>query len=258
MTMIDEEFNIVWSNEVAQRRVGGNIVGQKCYEVYHERDSICESCSVAATFADGKIHDHETKVELADGTHRTFWTTSSVAARHEDGHPRMVVEISRDITERKQGEAELRAYQERLKYALHKLTLSYEELSTPVVQVWDRVLAMPLVGIVDSGRAQRIMDTLLTKIVETRAEVLILDVTGVANLDTEVTDNILRAAQSTELLGTECIITGIKPEVAQTIVHLGSDMTGLITKRDLQEGLRYAFDRIGYRFSSPSIGNQVR
>ena len=94
------------------------------------------------------------------------------------------------------------------------------------------------------------MDTLLNRIVETRAQVVILDVTGVAGIDAQVANYLLETALSTELLGTECVITGITPEVAQTMVHLGTDLRQLVTKRDLQEGLRYALDKIGYRLQS--------
>jgi rsbT co-antagonist protein RsbR len=157
-----------------------------------------------------------------------------------------IVANYRDISERKRAEEELKAYQERLKDALTKLRVSYEELSTPVVQIWDHVLAIPLIGILDTSRAKNVMDVLLNKIVETRAEVVVLDVTGVATMDTQVTNHLLQTAASTELLGAECVITGIRPEVAQAMMHIGVDFTRLNTKRDLQEGLKYALARIGH------------
>ena len=156
-----------------------------------------------------------------------------------EGHFRCLA-LAQDITLRKEADAEIKDYQDRLREALAKLRLSYEELSTPVVQLWDHVLAMPLIGILDTARAQNVMDVLLAKIVETRAQVVLLDVTGVASMDSQVTDRILQTAAATELLGTECILTGVNPEVAQAMVHIGVDMTNLITKRDLQEGLKYA------------------
>jgi PAS domain S-box-containing protein len=108
MSMIDEHHNIVWANDVAKRLFRPDLIGKKCYTAYHRRDKICDSCVVSKTFADGKIHEHETEVIGADGKKMVFWCTANVAARYEDGKPRLVVEISRDITERKQTEERLK------------------------------------------------------------------------------------------------------------------------------------------------------
>ena len=151
-----------------------------------------------------------------------------------------VLILIRDITERRGAEQAQKASEERLKDLVEKLRLSQEDLSTPVVQVWDRVLALPLIGVVDSTRAQKVMEVLLPKIVETQAEVVVIDVTGVASMDTQVTNHLIRTIQSSRLLGTQCVVTGIRPEVAQAIVRLEMDMGDLVTMRDLQEGLRYA------------------
>ncbi|MBW2646928.1 MAG: response regulator, partial [Deltaproteobacteria bacterium] len=107
ISMVDEEFTIVWVNDVTKRLFGSDLIGKKCYNVYRRRDSVCEQCSVKRCFEDGKIHHHETEVVAADGGQRSFWCTASVAEHYEDGRPRMVVEIARDITERKKLEAQL-------------------------------------------------------------------------------------------------------------------------------------------------------
>ncbi|MBW2039118.1 MAG: sensor domain-containing diguanylate cyclase [Deltaproteobacteria bacterium] len=101
MSMIDEQHNILWANDVAKSLFGANIVGKKCYTTYHRCDKVCEPCIVEKCFKDGKIHEHETKVITANGREMDFWCTASVAARYEDGRPKIVVEVSRDITERK-------------------------------------------------------------------------------------------------------------------------------------------------------------
>ena|GEM_PF-737511 len=108
MSMMDEEHNIVWANDTARRVFGEGLVGRKCYAAYHRRKSHCEPCIVERTFGDGKIHEHETEVIGADGSRMSFWCTASVAARYEDGRPRLVVEVSRDITERKQAHEQVR------------------------------------------------------------------------------------------------------------------------------------------------------
>ena len=154
--------------------------------------------------------------------------------------------ISHDITGRKQAEEELRLSEERLKDLVRRLRLSQEELSTPVIQVWDRVLALPLIGVFDTGRAQRVMEVLLSKIVETQSEMVIVDVTGVAAMDTEVTNHLIRTVQSTALLGAKCVITGINPDVAQAMSQLGLDMTKITTKRDMQDGLKHGLRTMGW------------
>ncbi len=123
------------------------------------------------------------------------------------------------------------------------------ELSTPVVQLWDRILALPLIGTLDSVRAQMVMENLLQAIVEREAEFAIIDITGVPTVDTLVAQNLLKTAAATKLMGAICIISGIRPQIAQTIVHLGVDLPDVITKADLQSALAYALSATGVTFS---------
>ena len=155
--------------------------------------------------------------------------------------------VIRDITERKLAENSLRASEIKLKDTVEKLRLSQEALSTPVIQVWDNILALPLIGVIDTRRALRTMDILLSKIVATRSEVVILDVTGVAGMDTEVVNHLVKTIESTALLGAKCVITGIQPEIAQIMIDLGVDMSKIATKRNMQEGLRWSLQRTGSR-----------
>jgi rsbT co-antagonist protein RsbR len=114
------------------------------------------------------------------------------------------------------------------------------EMSTPLVPIAEGVLVLPLVGTVDSRRAAQIMDTLLEGISSRQARVVILDITGVPVVDTSVANYLLQATQAVHLLGAECILVGITPEVAQTIVGLGVDLRKLVTRSDLQSGVEYA------------------
>lgn len=116
------------------------------------------------------------------------------------------------------------------------------ELSTPLIPIADGVVVMPLIGTLDSARAQHVLETMLQGIEERRARVAILDVTGVAVVDTQVANALLRAAQAARLLGAQAILTGIKPEVAQTLVHLGADLSGIATRGSLQDGIAYALN----------------
>lgn len=121
-----------------------------------------------------------------------------------------------------------------------QLLATVQELSTPVVPVLEGILILPLIGFIDSDRAQRVMEGLLTGIEQTRAQVVLLDVTGVPVVDSGVADHLMRAARAAQLLGARPIIVGIRPEVAQTIVGLGVHLRDLVTRSDLQSGLEYA------------------
>jgi rsbT co-antagonist protein RsbR len=116
------------------------------------------------------------------------------------------------------------------------------ELSTPVVQIWDRIICLPLIGTLDSRRTQLMMERLLERIVRSRAEVAILDITGVPTVDTQVANYLIKTVTAVRLLGSTCIITGVGPSIAQTIVHLGIDLAGIITRNQLSDGIRLAFE----------------
>jgi rsbT co-antagonist protein RsbR len=115
------------------------------------------------------------------------------------------------------------------------------EISTPVIRVWDGILALPIIGTLDSARTQVVMESLLSQIVETGSSITILDISGVPAVDSLVAQHLIKTVSATRLMGAECIISGIRPEIAQTIVHLGIDLSGIITKATLASALRYAF-----------------
>ena len=119
------------------------------------------------------------------------------------------------------------------------------ELSTPVVQLWDDVLALPLIGTLDSARTQVVMENLLQKIVDTGAALAIIDITGVPTVDTLVAQHLLKTVAAARLMGADCIISGIRPQIAQTIVHLGVDLTDVTTKATLADAFAVALQRLG-------------
>jgi rsbT co-antagonist protein RsbR len=118
------------------------------------------------------------------------------------------------------------------------------EISTPVIRVWDGILALPIIGTLDSARTQVVMESLLSQIVETGSSITILDISGVPAVDSLVAQHLIKTVSATRLMGAECIISGIRPEIAQTIVHLGIDLSGIITKASLASALRYAFNAL--------------
>jgi rsbT co-antagonist protein RsbR len=119
------------------------------------------------------------------------------------------------------------------------------ELSTPVVKLWDGVLALPMIGTLDSQRTQVVMESLLQRIVETGSEIAIIDITGVPTVDTLVAQHLLKTVTAIRLMGADCIISGVRPQIAQTIVHLGLDLEGIVTKANLADALALALRRAG-------------
>jgi rsbT co-antagonist protein RsbR len=117
------------------------------------------------------------------------------------------------------------------------------ELSTPVVQLWDNILALPLIGTLDSERTQVVMESLLQKIVETGAAISIIDITGVPTVDTLVAQHLLKTVAAARLMGADCIISGIRPQIAQTIVHLGVNLSDVVTKASLADAFAIALKR---------------
>lgn len=119
------------------------------------------------------------------------------------------------------------------------------ELSTPVIKVWDGILALPLIGTIDSYRARQIMESLLTAVSAQQASIVLLDITGVPIVDTNVADHLIKTIRAASLLGAECLLVGIKPDLAQTLVSLGINLGNIISAADLRQGLALAFGRLG-------------
>jgi anti-anti-sigma factor len=147
--------------------------------------------------------------------------------------------FARDITERKRHEAEREALQQQIIDAQRN---ALRELSTPLIPISRDVVIMPLIGTIDSQRAQQVMEALLEGVAQHQASLVILDITGVAVVDTQVAQTFIQAAQAVRLLGAQVMLTGIQPQIAQTLVHLGVDLSGIITSGSLQAGIAYALN----------------
>lgn len=162
---------------------------------------------------------------------------SGFAIRDTEGRPQALVGICRNLTDQVRAEEERNALQEQV-IAAQQAAL--RELSTPIIPLADDLVVMPLVGSIDSGRSQQVIETLLEGVSSSRATTAILDITGVQVVDTQVANGLLRAAQAVKLLGAQVIITGIRPEVAQTLVGLGLDLSNIVTRATLQSGIAFA------------------
>lgn len=127
------------------------------------------------------------------------------------------------------------------------------EISTPVIQVWEEILILPLIGTIDSARAKQIMENLLESIVTTKSSIVIMDITGVPAVDTEVANRLLRSMQAAKLMGAECVLTGISPQISQTLVHLGVDLSGVTTRASLRDGLELAFRKLKVKVTKVEV-----
>lgn len=127
------------------------------------------------------------------------------------------------------------------------------ELSTPVVKLWERVVALPIIGTLDSARTQSVMESLLQAIVDNSAEIAIIDITGVPTVDTLVAQHLLKTVSAARLMGADCIISGIRPQIAQTIVHLGITLE-VATKATMADAFALALKRIGLGVGKRKLG----
>lgn len=174
------------------------------------------------------------------------WTTALYTPVHDTaGHIKQIVVTGFDITERKQQEL---AEQQQREALIEQQSAALMELSTPLLTINEQVVVMPLIGTIDSRRAQQIMESLLSGIAVNEATVAIIDITGVLIVDTQVANALVQSAQAVQLLGSQVILTGIRPEVAQMLVGLGVDLGSIITRSTLQAGIAFAYQKV-----SPSV-----
>jgi rsbT co-antagonist protein RsbR len=142
------------------------------------------------------------------------------------------------------------AYQTELEEKLAMIDVqraAIRELSTPIIEVWDGVLCLPVVGVLDTTRSSEMTESLLSAIVEKRAECAIIDITGIQVMDTGTADHFLRMARAVQLLGARCLLTGINPAIAQTIIHMGVDLAGVVTHRTMRNALQQFLEQQSHR-----------
>ncbi|WP_232379690.1 STAS domain-containing protein [Polyangium fumosum] len=166
--------------------------------------------------------------------------------------------LRQEVEERRVTEDALRRTEKENAFLIEQQARTIAALSTPIIQVWEGILTLPIVGQVSGARATTIMQALLHEIVQRSAHFAILDLTGVDTLDAETADHLLRIVRAAELLGARAIVSGIRPRVAQTIVELGVDLSGLTTVADLEEGLKTALRSMGVRAPSPIQASSQR
>jgi len=213
-----------------------DFVGKTDFDFFSEEEAKVMREDEKKTMESGEpVIDKVQKLELPDGSEKWFSMTK-VPFFDNKGNVMGTLGISRDVTRLKTLELE----------KAKKIEAQQEELavlSTPVIDIWEGVLTVPLLGVLDSERASRIAEALLAQIVEKRAVTAIMDISGISAVDSAVADLLIRTAKAVRLVGAEAILTGVGVEVAQTIADLGIDMEGLKTMATLRDGLKYAINR---------------
>ena len=195
-------------------------------------------------FSEGLVRDYPLAIRHTSGRITDVLYNASVY-KDEQGKVLGVFAAARDITERKRAEERI---QQQSKDIL--------ELSTPVMQVWQGVVAAPLIGALDSQRTQQFMERLLNRIVETNSPVALVDIMGVPTVDTQTAQHLIETISAVRLLGAQVVLTGVRPAIAQTLVHLGVDLTGIITRSSMSAGLQVALDILKLKSSRKRGGGR--
>lgn len=212
----------------------GQLVGKNFFEVYGVSGEVAETVRCALR--------GEVVFSTIDDSGGFTWDTQYVPMRDADGELVELACVSLDVSERVRSERELRRRLE----IIESQRDAIRALSTPIIEVWDGVLALPIIGVVDSGRAAGIMEKLLGTVVRTRAAHVLLDLTGVEVVDTSTADHLIKMVRALALLGAHAIVTGVRPSVARVLVSLGLELDSLTTVRNLRDGLKLCMgDRAG-------------
>lgn len=237
IVLLDPEGRVLTWNAAAQRLKGwtsDEIVGQH-FSRFYPPDDVEKGktrMELEAAARDGKYEDEGWRVRK-DGSR--FWANVIITAlRGSDGSLKGFGKVTRDITERRNNEERIRRQSQEIQ----------EMATVPIVQVWEGIVLVPLIGTLDSQRTQQLMERLLHRITETSSPVAVLDITGVPTIDTQTAQHLIETTSAVRLLGAEVILTGVRPIIAQTLVHLGIDLTNVITRSSLAAGLRMALDKL--------------
>lgn len=228
---VDKNFKIVFLNKAGCEFLNQNpdeIVGKNCHDVFNTKQCRSKNCGMMAAMNEGKPAIYENEVEV-DGQKKYVECTTAPLI-NEKGEIIGGLESVIDITQRVLDDKKLMEQSQAIR-----------EMSTPTIKLWDGILVLPVIGVIDSARAQYMMDSILNRIMDTSSKVIILDIQGVAAVDTAVANHIIKITKATKLMGCECLLSGIYPAVAQTIIQLGINMASIRTNSTLSDALNEAF-----------------
>ena len=213
--------------ELIKGYAADEVIGRS-FTIFYPREAVDRgfpATELARASADGRFEDEGWRVRK-DGSQ--FWANVIITAlRDRDGQLIGYGKVTRDLTER-------RLLEDRVRNQAQAIL----DVSIPVIQIWQGVLAVPLIGNLDSQRTQDFMERLLSRLVETQSEVALVDITGVPIIDTQTAAHLIETFAAVRLLGARVVLTGVRPAIAQTLVHLGIDLTSVTTRPTLQAGLQ--------------------
>ncbi len=238
IVMLDTEGKVLSWNPAAERLKGWHadeIIGQSFSRFYTDEDIRAgkpqKELEVAAKA--GRFEDEGWRVRK---DRSRFWANVILTAlRGADGRLRGFGKVTRDLTERKQAEDRIRKQAQEI----------LEMATVPIVQVWKGIVLVPLIGTLDSARTQQLMERLLDRVTETESPVAVIDITGVPTIDTQTAQHLLETVSAVRLLGADVILTGVRPVIAQTLVHIGVDLSTISTRSSLAAGLQTALRLLG-------------
>ncbi len=231
---VDTEMNIIYTNDACDRFLGikfDEICGLQCSGIFNSAHCGTDHCRMKKAITEGVAQS--ARNEITSNGKKISIEYFTAPLKNKKGEIIGGLEYILDITERVKHENRLREQAQTIR-----------EISTPTIKLWEGVVVLPIVGVVDSNRAQQMMEKMLDKIISTSAQVIILDISGVAAVDTAVANHLIKITKATKLMGCQSIISGVSPAVAQTIVHLGINMEGVETKSNLSSALAQAFEYV--------------
>jgi len=241
--LLDPTGTVLTWNRGAERLKGwkaGEIIGQNFSRFYPPEDLAKgkTEMELKGALEEGRFEDEGWRVRK-DGSR--FWANVVITPLLDNnGELRGYGKVTRDLTERRKGEEKARKQAQEI----------MEMATVPVVQVWEGIVLVPLIGMLDSQRTQQLMERLLHRVTETGSPIALLDITGVPAIDTQTAQHLIETISAVRLLGAEVILTGVRPVIAQTLVHLGIDLSNVITRASLSAGLRMALEILNLKVTS--------
>src|ERR1051326_5470341 len=233
--VLDPNGTVLTWNTGAERLKGwkaDEIIGQNFSRFYPKEDLARGKTEMELRVAleQGRFEDEGWRVRQ-DGS--LFWANVTITPLlDKQGKVRGYGKVTRDLTQRREAEDKVRKQAQEI----------MEMATVPVVQVWEGIVLVPLIGMLDSQRTQQLMERLLNRVTETASPIALVDITGVPTIDTQTAQHLIETVSAVRLLGAEVILTGVRPVIAQTLVHLGIDLSNVITRSSLSAGLRKALE----------------
>jgi PAS domain S-box-containing protein len=241
--LLDREGRVTAWNPAAERLKGyrsDEIMG-KHFSIFYPPEDVKAGKTereLQVASSEGRFEDEGWRVRK-DGSR--FWANVVLTAlRDEQGTLRGFGKVTRDLSDRKKAEEQIRRQAQEI----------LEMATVPVVQVWEGILLVPLIGTLDSTRTQQLMERLLQRLTETGSPVALLDITGVPTIDTQTAQHLIETIKAVRYVGADVVLTGVRPVIAQTLVHLGIDLSHVSTRSSLTAGLRVALSMLGLQVTT--------